>query len=388
MSRSARRESRKPPKVALVTNVLSHYRVPCFQRLAEHLGDGFDLYVLTETMAHRHYVMAQGEHDLPVHVLPGRRWQRPPDDDIHWNDIGPVLEGRYDAVILGGWSEPTFLLLWLRHLLRRTKIYFWIESTLVDRHRAGNRELLKKILLRFAAGCLVPGQRAAEYCHHLGMAKERIFTVPNATDRAYFRGQADALAPQRDALRQAFDLDAPAFFFVGRLVESIKGVGPLIHAVAQLSDAGHRLHLLLAGEGPDADAYRELAASLNAPVRLLGNLDHDTLCRYYAATDGLILPSRSEVWGFVLNEGMEFGLPLVVSEAVGAGPDLVQGNGFIVPVGDVDALADALRRLLDAATRQKLGEASRRIVEAYSPESWARGVLKALGLSETLETTP
>lgn len=388
------RKARKPsvdlarPRVALVTNVLSHYRVPCFQQLAEHLGDGFDLFVLTETMAHRHYVMAQGEHHLPVHVLPGRRWRRPPDDDIHWNDIGPVLKGRYDAVILGGWSEPTFLLLWLRHLLRRTKVYFWVESTLVDRHRAGSRELLKKILLRGAAGCLVPGQRAAEYCRHLGMAEERIFTVPNATDRVYFRGQADALAPRRDALRQEFGLDAPAFFFVGRLVESIKGVEPLIRAVAQLSNAGHRLHLLLAGEGPDADTYRDLAASLGAPVRLLGNLDHDTLCRYYAATDGLVLPSRSEVWGFVLNEGMEFGLPLVVSEAVGAGPDLVGGNGFIVPVGDVDALAQAIEQLLDADTRRRFGAASRQRVEAYSPESWAQGVLTALGLPGTPETSP
>lgn len=376
------------PRVALVTNVLSHYRVPCFQRLAHYLEGSFDLFLLASEMEHRHYVMAQGEHDLPVQVLPGRRWKRPPEDDLHWNEIKPVAAGKYDVVILSGWSEPTFMLLWLRHLLRRTRIFFWIESTLVDRPRTGGRELLKRLLLKRASGCLVPGQRAAEYCHHLGMAKDRITIVPNATDGEYFRRQADALAPQRDTLRQEFGLTEPTFLFVGRLVETIKGIEPLIRAVAHLADSGHRLRLLLAGEGPDRDAYASLIEELGAPVQLLGNLDHEQLCRYYAATDGLMLPSRSEVWGFVLNEAMEFAHPVVVSESVGAGPDLVsQGkNGFVVPVGDVDALAEALQQLLDPTTRERFGQASRRRIEDFSPDHWARGVLRGIGVSHGIDS--
>lgn len=376
-----RSEPQPSPRVALVTNVLSHYRVPCFERLAHYLGENLDIFLLASEMEHRHYVMARGEHGLPVHPLPGRRWKRPPEDDIHWNDVTPVVRGKYDVLILSGWAEPTYLLLWLRHLPRRTRVYFWIESTLADRDRGGQREKLKRLLLWRAAGCLVPGQRAGEYCHHLGMAKDRIYVVPNATDRNYFRRQAEVLVPQRQAIRRQLALEGPTFLFVGRLVESIKGVETLIRAVARLHAAGHGLQLLVAGEGPDGEAYDALSQELAAPVRLLGNLDHDTLCRYYAATDGLVLPSRSEVWGFVLNEAMEFGQPLVVSEAVGAGPDLVQPgeNGFVVPTGDVDALAEALRRLLDPQTRSRFGDASRRRIEDFSPDHWARGVLAAIG---------
>lgn len=94
-----------------------------------------------------------------------------------------------------------------------------------------------------------------------------------------------------------------------------------------------------------------------------------------------MLPSRSEPWGFVLNEAMEFGLPLVVSEAVGAAPDLVRHgeNGYVVPVGNVRALTDALAELArDEELRRRMGSASRALVKGFSPEGWARGVLRAV----------
>ena len=94
-----------------------------------------------------------------------------------------------------------------------------------------------------------------------------------------------------------------------------------------------------------------------------------------------VLPSAWEPWGFVLNEGMEFGLPLIVSGAVGAGPDLVrQGeNGFVFPTGSVNVLAEKLEVLIrDEALRKKMGEASRKIIEDFSPENWAKGVKRAI----------
>ena len=95
----------------------------------------------------------------------------------------------------------------------------------------------------------------------------------------------------------------------------------------------------------------------------------------------MVLPSRSEPWGFVLNEAMEFALPLVVSEAVGAGPDLVRAgeNGLVVPVGDSPALAAALARLADDENlRRRMGRASRALIAGFTPESWARGVARAV----------
>src|SRR5689334_20202038 len=100
-----------PPRIAFVTNVLAHYRVPCFQALSARLAGRVDFFVLTETMAHRNYVMAQNAETLPLHVLPGKAIARPPNDDIHLNDPRPVL-AQHSLIVMGGWAEPSYLLLW------------------------------------------------------------------------------------------------------------------------------------------------------------------------------------------------------------------------------------------------------------------------------------
>ena len=374
--------SKPQPRVALVTNVLSHYRVACFQQLLQVLPDRVSIFLLADKMPHRHYVLSESSHDLPVTVLNGWHWSKPPYDDLHLNNIGPLISGGYDLIILSGWVEPTYLLLWAWGTLTRKKILFWIESTTFDMPRTGPKEWLKRLLLARAAGCLVPGQRARQYCAELGMTPQRLFVAPNAINQCFFRAQAATLLPQRQRIRQQLKLDSPTVLFVGRLVQRYKDFVTLIRAIARLEQKGVELNLIIAGEGEDAGLLRRTIDKENCRcVRIVGNLNHDQLCRYYAASDLLALPSRSETWGFVLNEGMEFGLPVIVSEAVGAGPDLVHENrnGFVVPVGDVETLGEKIALLLeDQPLRQRMGRASREIVAQFSPEEWAAGVQSAI----------
>jgi glycosyltransferase involved in cell wall biosynthesis len=371
-----------PTRVAFVTNVLAHYRVPCFARLRDRMA-GVDFFLLAGDMEHRSYVLAKGEAGSPsATVLKGHSWHSPPADDRHLNDIRPIVRGDYRVIVMGGWSEPTYLLLWLWAVLTKRKVVFWIESTALETRRGGFAERVKHLLLRKATACIVPGRRAAEYCHSLGMENERVFIAPNAADRAWFSGKATRLAPERDRLRGAEKLTQFTILFVGRLVDAYKDVSTLLRSAGLLSGRGQPVTILLAGDGPDELRLRRLAAELRlGDARFLGRLNQEQLCRLYASADVLVLPSRSEPWGFVLNEGMEFGLPLVVSDAVGAGPDLVSEgeNGFVFPVGHADVLADRLERLAsDPALRARMGAASRRIIERFTPEAWAEGAEKAI----------
>ena len=89
------------------------------------------------------------------------------------------------------------------------------------------------------------------------------------------------------------------------------------------------------------------------------------------AADVFALLSRHEPWGVVVNEAAACGLPLVLSDRVGAAPDLLRDgeNGFLVPVDDAPAAAGALRKLGDAEERRRLGARSAEIARdwGYGP---------------------
>ena len=369
-------------RVALITNVLAHYRVECFRRLSNMAGLQVTYYLLAKDMPHRRYVFARSTEGLDVHSLPGWSWRMRPADDHHVNNVWPIIKGHYDVIVMGGWDEPTYLMTWLWGVIARKKVVFWIESTAYEGGRTRMKEILKKMLLRLAAGCVVPGRRSLEYCAALGVSKEHIVVAPNAADREYFSREAALLLPQRDALRKRLGLDGVTVLFVGRLVECHKSVSVLVLAAGRMERDGIGVDLVLVGDGPDRAVYKGMVKDQNLRrVHFLGELDLDDICRAYAAADILVLPSASEPWGFVLNEGMEFGLPIVASDAVGAGPDLVHDgeNGFLFPRGDDTALEDRLRRLVrDGPLRRRMGEASRLKIRSFSSENWAIGMAEAI----------
>jgi glycosyltransferase involved in cell wall biosynthesis len=119
-----------------------------------------------------------------------------------------------------------------------------------------------------------------------------------------------------------------------------------------------------------------------ANATLLGFRNQSELPAIYAAADVLVLPSdRQETWGLVINEAMAAGLPVIASDAVGCVPDLitpgVTGDRF--PTGDVDALAAALRALIDDPTRgPRMAAGAVARISEYSAGRAAAGVMEAV----------
>jgi glycosyltransferase involved in cell wall biosynthesis len=116
-------------------------------------------------------------------------------------------------------------------------------------------------------------------------------------------------------------------------------------------------------------------------VHFAGFLNQGELPEAYAAADVFVLPSRlHETWGLVVNEAMNFALPVVVSDKVGCAADLVRNgaNGFVVEHDVTGALAQAIETLVDdAPLRARFGAMSRKIVERFSIEACADGIVTA-----------
>ncbi|HEY0874628.1 MAG TPA: glycosyltransferase family 4 protein [Vicinamibacterales bacterium] len=228
---------------------------------------------------------------------------------------------------------------------------------------------------------------------HLGVAGERIATIPNALDLE----NLDALATPADgaAIRSSSGVqDDLVLLSVGRIEEN-KGFHLLAQALAALREhsgrlAGGRWRWVLVGDGPHRGRLESLIDSLGLArhVVLAGRVPDPDLHAWYEAADLFVHPTLYEGSSLVTLEAMAHRRACVVTDAGGL-PDKVRNgvNGWIVPAGDPAALTAALSGALEDPVRlQEMGAAGRRIVEEEF--SWKATVRQTLALYDRLLRRP
>ena len=192
-----------------------------------------------------------------------------------------------------------------------------------------------------------------------GAAAPHTTVIPCGVDTELFRPVA------RDAARARVDAgDGPLILYVGRIAP-VKGLETLLDAVARLRAAGSAIRLLVVGgeadeprEGHEAEIRRRVdALGVREAVRFVGAQPQETLRDYYAAADVTVLPSYYESFGMVALEAMACGSPVIGSRVGGLATTVRDGvTGFLVPDGDVGALAERVEMLVgDADLRFRLG---------------------------------
>jgi len=210
--------------------------------------------------------------------------------------------------------------------------------------RTGLQELAGEIL--DAAGRVAAvSDFVAGHLRRLG--REDVSVIYNGADERTF-------APRdRSESRAKLDFPAarPVIAFTGHIVAE-KGVFDLIHAAASLGDLAPVL--ALAGAGDRTNDARRLAQALNVDVRFFGRLEHERLAVLLGACDVFALPSYAEGLPTAICEAMMAGRA-VVATRVGGIPEIVRNDitGSIVEPGDVDALARALRAMLEDGSRRE-----------------------------------
>jgi glycosyltransferase involved in cell wall biosynthesis len=300
--------------------------------------------------------------------------------------IGALQAAQPDVVVVSGWSTfaAQAAITWSR--ARRIPYVIHVESHDLE-PRAGWRRAVKATIvpriLHGASSLLVVGSAARDSVIARGATPERVRVFANTVDVSTWARRADELAARRDGERTEAGLadDDVVVLCVARLVPE-KGIDTLARAIAATGD--ERLVLRVAGQGPELERLLDLCSELGLRSSMKGNLPADELAEQYVEADMFALLSRHEPWGVAVNEAAASGLPLVLSDRVGAARDLlVDGeNGFVVPANDVDATAAALKRLADdAELRRSMGKRSRELVHdwGYEPsvESFVAAVREA-----------
>jgi glycosyltransferase involved in cell wall biosynthesis len=210
-----------------------------------------------------------------------------------------------------------------------------------------------------------------------------MFFTPYCVDNERLALEAEHLAESRSALRASFGLpdeSIPVVLMCGRLIAKKQPL-LLLEAFRRVRQQ-KKCALMFVGSGELEPSIRKAVASAEIPdVVVAGFLNRTQISRAYAAADLFVLPSGfHETWGIVVNEAMNFGLPIIVTDRVGCGRDLVQAgrNGFVVSAQDPAPLAQAISQLVDRpALRRQFGAASREIVQEWNYDRAAAGVIAA-----------
>ena len=264
------------------------------------------------------------------------------------------------------------------------------ESWLRDRGRSGVMLTLKNLffagLKLMVDGVLPIGTLNAEYWRHYFGDDVPQFLMPYAVDNGYFAQRAREAQAGRKSLRAELGIDParPVILFASKL-QARKHCNHLIEAYARLSHAPGtepEPYLVIVGDGEERAALeRQAGATGFSSIRFCGFRNQSELPRFFDLATVLVLPSRHEPWGLIVNEGMNAARPAIVSDDVGSGPDLIENgvNGCIYPVGDVDALTNALQRVLDVpGAAAAMGQRAFERIQSWGFEEDVKGLRRAL----------
>lgn len=296
---------------------------------------------------------------------------------------------RPDVVLIHGylWKTAMRALAWCRH--KRVPAMMISDGSL----HSGTGALkgwLKTIVLptvfRQYSAFLCIGDTNERYFETFDVPRARIFRVPIMVDEGFWTYR-DQRGTARASMRAELELNENdlAVLFVGKLI-SRKRPGDLLEALkqlAQLPATVKRVRVLFAGDGELRAELETVAVRARLPANFLGFVNIDRLPAYFCAADVLVHPAEIEVFGVIVLEAAISGLPLVLSDRVGAiGPTSIARPGentLVYPCGDVGHLARLLARLAnEPETLMRLAEASRSIAADHDGCVSVAGTLAAI----------
>jgi glycosyltransferase involved in cell wall biosynthesis len=327
-------------KILFVHNTIPEYRLKFWEILNQ--SNIIEIFALSTELADKIYNLEKNLNSLKIKYA----------KDI---SIDKILAESFDIVILPAidtWKEfcASRVILSLKKKYNYKTIY-WSEKWEADWYDQPFRKKIKNLihrkLISYVATrcnlCIASGMKSLEYLLMLGIRKEKIqIAVDSSTSPKNY---------PEISIRNDYGInDQKIILFMGRLV-SRKGCQDLIQAFQYYIKYQHCI-LLIAGDGPEYSVCTQLADN-NKKIIFTGLVQPMNRRFFYEQADVFVLPSRCEggvieAWGLTVNEALECGVPVVVSDVVGAGYDLIDSNnGVIFRNGNIEELAKAIDYVLN-----------------------------------------
>jgi len=288
--------------------------------------------------------------------------------NINPSIVKELFLNRPHVLVLGGYFDATMWLAFAVGLILKIPVIFWTEGTKEPQSILGAMTRSLRILfLKKSSAVVVPGRLSRNYVISLGADTRNVFVAPNAIENELFVNASYKYRLHNEELKARLGYKSKVvILYVGRLHKE-KGVTFLLEAFGKLKSEIDDIALVIVGYGELYNTLHKLCQEkkINDVVFAGAILDYKQLIEYYSMADIFVLPTLGDVWGFVINEAMACGLPVVATRASQAAQEMIRSreNGYIVKEADAGELFDALKKLVcDAKLREKMGKKSKQIV--------------------------
>jgi glycosyltransferase involved in cell wall biosynthesis len=337
-----------------------------------------------------------------------------PSDDP--NPLNPSLifklaRGRYDFFISGSPSYFGTMMTFLISKLQKKPFILFTEEVDFERDDMSERLVrirkdlgslfklpfifvrffLMQLVLRNCSSYVVPSTASKEYLIRRGIKADEIFMAVNAVDNKLIEKECEESIRNGTIEKLKATLapkDKKIILSVSYLLER-KGLQYLIEACGKLKKKRNDFTLVIVGEGQFKHSLEILSVQNNLATKFTGYVQD--VYSYYLLSDVFVLPTLRDVWGFVINEAMVCGCPIITTQGAGASKDLVQEglNGFVVEAGNVDQMAQAIEAVLsNDGMRKRMGTASKNIIRKFSFENSVKGYKAAIDYAMTRIVRP
>jgi glycosyltransferase involved in cell wall biosynthesis len=337
----------KATRVLIVTNILSPYRVPLLNVLADRNDLELAVILLAEREANREWKNGGGAAKFDSQVLPGLHWLVPAREvnvHLNWGLGGAIRRFKPDVLLTSGYNNPSYWMTLFQAKKLRKPFVLWFNSWLHSaEHNRGAVVAVKRFFVQHADAHVAFGGKARECLEVLGAYPGRIFTGLNTVDMDWYREEYRSAGEGHSFRAERSKYPPVMFLYAGQLIER-KNIQGLLEAFARLRD--REIGLFIVGSGPQREELEALCRT--RPVENVffeGFKQQVDMPRYYAMADVLILPSAREVWGLVVNEALATGLFVLCSNRAAAGFDLITDgwNGRLFDPHGADQLAELIR---------------------------------------------
>jgi len=381
-------------RLAVLDFAPCNYRLPLFEKLAKNQKINLFVYFCSNNgVKGGSYDPETGEEFFWENIVKGFEYKFLNEINSgkilrikgYFEIIKDILLKRYEAIIIYSYSSFTHKIAIIISWISRTPVIFRDEIHEVrgGLFKKNIKKIIYKFLFKIPKAFLYSYSKNRKFYEKFGVKNEKLFFHPCAVDNEFFKNEANKFKNSKDKIKKEIGIekDSKVILFVGR-ISPRKRVFDILKSYGKINGVKNKTLLFIGPAGNEKERLERYTLKKNIKnVIFLGFKKTSEISKFYSIADLFVVASEYDPSPKVLNEAMNFSLPVIVSDKAGTARDLVKNekNGFIFKCGDIKTFSKYMEKMIsEEKLRKEMGKESLEIVSKWNFDNDVKATIKAL----------